>query len=392
MACTYRATINKSYRKNATGVYSIYVRVSLSGRSIYLAIDQKIENEYWTDSKDQWIKKTHPRAYNLNAIIRNEIGQLRDFEDTQIRFGNPVNLQSINKYFRSKTARTSFNEYSIQWINTIKGKELNTIKVYNTFLKHFNEFAPNTPFNQLTESLFHRFAAWLKEDKKLAGISVHKYFKPCRLICRQAFKDGLVARDPFYGVHISETVKSEKSKDRVFLTVDEITKIKNAELDAELAEIRKHFLFCFYAGCYYNDIKNKITWNTIKPTELGYCIVAARYKNENLYISPIYKFKGATEIIDGQKGLDPVWVFPNIISEQKYNAKLKELAKAVGINKNLMNKTARHSFTQLWMGAGANRSLVAKMLGHTKEATTKEYYELTIGDVTSQIESLNFQI
>ena len=54
-------------------------------------------------------------------------------------------------------------------------------------------------------------------------------------------------------------------------------------------------------------------------------------------------------------------LFPNLISSQKYNNRLKRIAKDLNIDKNLSNKVARHSFG-LWMVS----------IGNTRESR-KEY-------------------
>ena len=78
-------------------------------------------------------------------------------------------------------------------------------------------------------------------------------------------------------------------------------------------------------------------------------------------------------------------VFPDAISEQKYNDKLKELARLACINKNLMNKTARHSSIQFWEAQGLETQHTAKIAGHCKESTTREYFELSARDINLRV-------
>ena len=157
----------------------------------------------------------------------------------------------------------------------------------------------------------------------------------------------------------------------------------------DLEIIRTSWLMCFYAGFYYKDLKN-LSWSNLKRSEYGYMIEGDRTKNNNSYVVPIHKFKHASEIINNQKGLDPALVFPNLISEQKYNDKLKNLASLVGISKKLMNKTARHSFIQFWESQGLATQHTGKMVGHNKEATTKSYYELSARDINERVKGFDF--
>ncbi len=55
-----------------------------------------------------------------------------------------------------------------------------------------------------------------------------------------------------------------------------------------------------------------------------------------------------------------------------------------------MNKTARHSSIQFWEAQGLETQHMAKMAGHTKESTTKEYYELSVRDINSRVAKYDF--
>ena len=56
-----------------------------------------------------------------------------------------------------------------------------------------------------------------------------------------------------------------------------------------------------------------------------------------------------------------------VLSNQKMNAYLKEIAEICGIEKNLTFHLARHTFaTTMTLGKGVPIESVSKMLGHTK--------------------------
>ena len=63
-----------------------------------------------------------------------------------------------------------------------------------------------------------------------------------------------------------------------------------------------------------------------------------------------------------------------MLSNQKYNEYLKEIANVCGINKNLTTHTARHTFaTTVTLGNGVPMETVSKMLGHKNLRTTQHY-------------------
>jgi site-specific recombinase XerD len=392
MGCTYKVVLNKDGRKTKSGFHIIRIRVTLHRRSIYLPIDHKVLERDWSDKEGSWVKSSNAVSFELNSIIKNAIKELQQFELKQYLFNNVVTLQTISTFYNRKGNRNLFNDYAKSFVEGLRGKKLNTIKLYNTFLSHLNEFNPSISFNQLTESVIHDFAKWMERDKKLAGVTVHKYFKPFRLACKKAVKDGVMEKDPFINVSISEVVKPTRSKARVHLEVEEITKLKNCRIPLDrkdLIEVRKRWLMCFYAAFYYKDLI-QLEWKQIHNSEHGYCILADRFKNENAYISPIHRFKHAIQIIEEQKGKDATLVFPEPLAESKFNKKLKDLAGIAGISKNLMNKTARHSSIQFWEAQGLGTQHVAKIAGHKKESTTALYFELSMRDINQQVSKFDF--
>lgn len=313
---------------------------------------------------------------------------LQQFEFKQKLFGNGITLNSLLDHYNKRADPNVFNEYVSEFMKSVKGKSLNTLKKYRTFERYLNEFNSKINFVQLGEPLFQSFAVWLQK-KGLVGVTVYKYFDPFKVICKQAIKDGYLEKDPFIGVSLA--IKATKGS-RVYLEVEEITRLKNKRIPAnrpDLHQARVHWLFCFYSGFYYSDLRS-LKWDNVKETSDGPVIVASRYKNENMFISPIHKFSHAIHILNAQRGKDQTFVFPDAVSEQKFNDKLKELAILAGIKKNLMNKTARHSAIQFWEAQGLETQHMGKIVGHTKESTTKQYFDLSTRDINSRVARFDF--
>jgi site-specific recombinase XerD len=66
-----------------------------------------------------------------------------------------------------------------------------------------------------------------------------------------------------------------------------------------------------------------------------------------------------------------------VLSNQKMNAYLKEIADVCGINKNLTFHIARHTFaTTVTLSNGVPIETVSKMLGHKNLRTTQHYAKI----------------
>ena len=81
----------------------------------------------------------------------------------------------------------------------------------------------------------------------------------------------------------------------------------------------------------------------------------------------INKYKGKTK--DGK-------LLP-ILSNQKMNAYLKEIADLCGIRKRLTYHLARHTFATMMLSKGVPVESVSKMLGHANIKTTQIYARIT---------------
>ena len=65
-----------------------------------------------------------------------------------------------------------------------------------------------------------------------------------------------------------------------------------------------------------------------------------------------------------------------IITNQKYNAYLKEIANICGIKKTLTTLLARHTAATLMLNAGIAIEVVSKTLGHSNTKMTQHYAKL----------------
>jgi len=382
--------INRNNIKNKSGLYSIDIRVIVNRKPKYFSTDQKLALKYWSGKTDKWVKESHPHNFELNKIIGDKVKVINGFIYRHTAMGNVVGLRAIADFMNKRNFSNTFNEYIENYFKDpkVKFKSLNTVKKYKTFQKHLNNYNSNIPLRAINETMLQDFGSYLV-GLGLSGSTVIKYFDPFKKIVKHAVKHGYLEKDPFYEVDLG--VKRSKAK-RDHLEIEEVITLKDVQLPEnrlDLEDTRKHWLMCFYAGFYYSDLK-KLKWDEIKSSDQGYVIVGSRFKNDQGYIVPIHKFKHAIAIIEEQKGLDSEYVFPGLISDQKYNDKLKVLAKLAGIDRKLTNKMARHSNIQFWESQGMETQFTAVMAGHTDERTTKNYYQLSTRDINARVERFDF--
>jgi len=78
-----------------------------------------------------------------------------------------------------------------------------------------------------------------------------------------------------------------------------------------------------------------------------------------------------------------------VLSNQKMNSYLKEIADACGINKNLTYHIARHTFaTTVTLSNGVPIETVSKMLGHRNIKTTQHYAKILDKKISEDMKGL----
>ena len=80
-------------------------------------------------------------------------------------------------------------------------------------------------------------------------------------------------------------------------------------------------------------------------------------------------------------------LFP-MLTNQKLNSYLKEIADICGIKKNLTFHLARHTFATMSLSKGVPIESVSKMLGHTNIKTTQIYARITNKKIEHDMDEL----
>jgi integrase len=169
---------------------------------------------------------------------------------------------------------------------------------------------------------------------------------------------------------------SIKEVDRPYLTMAEIQTLIDYDSPFErMNRVRDIFIFSCYTGLAYIDVKKLKKAEVEGNDEIGYWIRTRRQKTDARANIPLLEIP--MDIINNYCRLDLLMpedpILP-VLSNQKVNAYLKELADLCGIHKELTFHVARHSFaTSVTMTNGVPMETVSKMLGHKNMKSTQHY-------------------
>ena len=150
------------------------------------------------------------------------------------------------------------------------------------------------------------------------------------------------------------------------------------------------FVFSCYTGLAYADVKELSKNNIVIGIDGTRWIKTTRKKTKTKSSIPllpiaeiiIRKYEQHFDIINSDK------ILP-ILSNQKMNAYLKEIADLCEINKNLTFHLARHTFaTTITLSNGVPIESVSKMLGHKSLKTTQHYAKVLDRKVSDDMMAL----
>lgn len=183
--------------------------------------------------------------------------------------------------------------------------------------------------------------------------------------------------------------------ERAYLVQEEIQAIVDKEFATErLNQVKDIFLFSCFTGLAYIDVKQLTRSNIGLGIDGGKWIFTNRQKTDtrsNISLLPI-----AEEILDKYKQhpqcLNEGKLLP-VLSNQKMNSYLKEIADLCEINKELTFHIARHTFaTTVTLTNGVPIESVSKMLGHKNLRTTQHYAKILDRKVSDDMKVLRTKI
>ena len=397
---TYRPVWNWRNKRNENGQYPIHIRICLNRSTSYYPVEvpSKVRKEEWSGKPNSWVKNTHPFAFEINGAIK----EISDVLDGLVRryyvAKKSLTFPIIYRELLKNNNTNLFNAYFEDFIkDPPETFDPETLKRYRACLKHLNRFNSAITFNDLSSDLFLRFKKYCEMDASLVASTINGYFNAIKKVVYWSRKDNHITKAHQESIFEDVHIKVGKSK-KEHLEIHEIQQWKNFQFPDKcrtLERDRDIFLFQIYTGFYYSDVKELLKSELKNDPEYGYYINASRYKNDNLAIVPIWKFPYAATIIEKYANRNPkdphLFARNTFIVDQVYNRRLKVIAQLLKWDRNMYNKIARNTNTQLYIRYGALRPIVSKMLGHEKEETTNAYFEVGLRDVIEGTRNVDFE-
>jgi site-specific recombinase XerD len=381
-----------------SGLYPVHIRIKIGNTARYynVPIPQKIRESEWQGKENAWIKNTHPFSFEINHKIIETIAAINEYIKRALNFNKPLSVENIIAHLSNKGDNKSFLDFMERYVRRPPEKlELNTIKKYATTLTHLKKFKKQIFFAEIDNTLLRDFNRFMQVELELGGAAAKKYLEAFKKVIRHARRENYISPQQMEFLFDGLNIRVPKAK-RTFLELQEVKKWKTVSFPAEkqyLERDRDLFLFQVYTGYYYKDLFIFTKDQLQMDEEYGHMILGARDKNGNQTIIPLFKFPYAQTILERYRSRHNdklVFDKQHLIAEPVYNRNLKEIATLAGISKNITNKVARHTNAQLWIRYGAEGAVLSKMMGHTKQETTRNYYDVNLPEIVEGTKRVDF--
>jgi len=359
-----------------TGMVPIYCRVRYSDTTAQFSTKIDVLYINW-DSKRTRVKGNRKKAMNLKLETL-RISIIEKY-DALIKTNVIITAKTIIDYYKNDTLIMNsvinvFKQHNTN-MKSLIGIEYSfgSYKNYKTTLKHLIKYI-NTKYNandlflnKINYDFIYNFSQFLLLHTECNHNGMMKHIQRFKKITNFCIKNNYITNDPFVGFKISF-----KKSNRVYINKDELYTLKNITLNDSLSKVRDIFLFACYTGLSYIDLYNLSLNNIRKGNDNLQWVYVKRHKTNipsNIPILPpafsiLKKYKK-------QKNVNRI--FP-MISNQKINKALKEIAHLCNFNKKLTFHSARHTFaTTVTLTNGVPIETVSKMLGHNNIKTTQIY-------------------
>ena len=365
-----------------SGENPIMLRISIAGQLSEIQLKRAVNPNLWNQNKERCTGKD-AASLEINRYLESVKLRLFEIHRKMEEEGKLINPMEIKRKFlgldeEHKMFFQVFQEHNDKCRELI-GKDYAkvTISRFDTCLKYFREMSQaqyqrkDIPLKEVTNGMIHDYIHFLKAEKGLQENTVIRYMKVVKKVLNIAVNYDWIQKNPFGNIRFHE-----KEVNKEFLTKEELETLRTKEFDIPRLElVRDVFLVQCWTGLAFIDVSELKEEHIIADNEGNLWIRKERHKTGIMCNVPLLDVPlGIIEKYKDHPLCQKRGILLPVLSNQKCNAYLKEIADCCGIKKNLSTHTGRHTFCSVVTLAN-NVSLenIAKMVGHTNTRMTQRY-------------------
>lgn len=365
-----------------SGDTPIMLRITIEGQLVEMQLKRDVKPGFWNQNKERCTGKDSA-SLEINRYLESVKLRLFEIHRKMEEEGKYISSMEIKRKFlgldeEHKMLFQVFQEHNDKCRELI-GKDYAkvTISRFDTCLKYFQEMSQtqyqrkDIPLKEVTNGMIHDYIHFLKAEKGLQENTVIRYMKVVKKVLNIAVNYDWIQKNPFGNIRFHE-----KEVNKEFLTKEELEVFRTKEFEIPRLElVRDVFLVQCWTGLAFIDVSELKEEHIIADNDGNLWIRKERHKTGIMCNVPLLDVPlGIIEKYKAHPLCLKRGILLPVLSNQKMNSYLKEIADCCGIKKNLSTHTGRHTFCSVVTLAN-NVSLenIAKMVGHTNTRMTQRY-------------------
>lgn len=357
---------------------SVQIEVYWSRQRKWLGTDVRIYKDEWRGIEPTWVVGRIDAA-SLNKRIAEKMQAVLGAID---RMGDDFDPDQLTT--DEAVINMTFLEFMEQRIEE-RRMELSTKRQHRVVYNMLVDYGKIVRFADLTRTNLVKFNDWAtqrktKDGKPITQTTIHSIHKRLKVYVKDALVHGYIEKNPYFGMDIPRG----KYKDRMFLTDEEMDRLRTAKMPTEsLEKVRDLAVFQMFTGLAYVDLA-KFDFKKAENRDGHWFVRDYRQKTGDPFMFVL--LSPAVEVLEKYG-----FALPKMSREQ-YNMRLKVVMDNAGIDKQLSSHCLRHTFAIYALNHGISTEVVGKILGHVKLATTQIYAKVLGQTVENAMLGLEKQI
>lgn len=393
----------KTQKTTIKGSAPICARVTVNGKRTEISVKRSVNANQW-DEKKGMAKGNNKEIVELNLFLNQFKAKIINAYQQMVLTDTAIDGPSIRDRVLGTDHVVPTLISLMEYHNEQQFHKLapGTMKNYHTTQRYVKTFLREKLYrndialSQLKYKFILDFERYLfnyvpkDHQKPLNNNGIMKHIERLRKMINMAVKLDWLAKDPF-----ASFKKRFDKVERESLNSQELDALARKEISIErLMHVRDMFLFSCYTGLSYIELFELTPNKIITGIDGGLWISTSRAKTHTDVRLPL--LPQAIELMkkykDDTRAMNNGTVFP-VISNQRMNGYLKEIADICGITKVLTFHIARHTFaTTITLSNGVPIESVSKMLGHTSIRTTQIYAKVVEEKLSEDMRKLEHRL
>jgi len=375
----------------------VYLRITVDGIPKELSTKRLWEPERWNQSSGRAIGNKED-AKSLNSYLDTLCSKVYQAKIVLLDQNKAITAEALKNIItgfgnEKRMLLDVFTKHNEE-INSLIGKDYayRTYQRYRTTYDHTKAYIDwkygkaDLELKDLNYEFVKDFSIWLKTIKNCNHNSAMKYISTLGTVLKECIRKKWLHEDPF-----CDFSTAQEEVEIIPLYKEELAAIEKKVFQIERLELVKDiFLFSCYTGLAYVDVGNLKKTQIVSGIDNEKWIITKRQKTGTPQRIPLLaqalkimkKYEGHKKCIDNNA------VLP-VLTNQKMNSYLKEIADTCGITKNLTFHIARHTFaTTITLCNGVPLETVSHMLGHKRITQTQHYAKIVDLKVSEDMAAL----